>query len=333
MKLGLVGARGHWNYVFEALPKLPHVQVVAICPGYAGEDVTCLEHAAGKHGAPPRSYQDFPSLLAGASVDALSICGPFERHASMCMAAFKRGIHVFCEKPAALTLEDLDQMRSVHAGSGVHFATMMGLRFDPAFMTAWQLVHDGAIGIVRLLSARKSYKLGQRPDYYRDRNIYGGTIPWVGSHAVDWIYWFSGNAAFRSVSALHSRNHNASLGDCEITAVLQFAMDQEMLATATLDYLRPTAAATHGDDHIRVAGTDGIIHVQDSAVKLLTSKGEQSIPLQESPSVFEDFVRNVEHPDQAILRSDDVWSVTEACLLARQAADEHSMIPFPSRAG
>ncbi len=330
MKIGLVGARGHWNYVFEALPKLPHVQIVAVCPGSDQDDISPLVNAAAQRGAPPVQYPDYRTMLEQAAVDIVSICGPFEEHACMCIDAFRRGIHVFCEKPAALTLADLDLLRSAHQASGVHFATMMGLRCTPAFLCARKLVQDGAVGTVRMLSARKSYKLGQRPAWYHDRKTYGGTIPWVGSHAIDWIYWFSGQAPFRSVSALHSRKHNAGLGDCEMTAVLQFELDQEILATATLDYLRPAAAPTHGDDRIRVAGTEGIVEVEGDRVTLTNVDGAKEIMPVDCPTVFEDFVLNASQPEKALLGPEDVWAVTRACLLARQAADERRTILFPA---
>jgi predicted dehydrogenase len=53
-------------------------------------------------------------------------------------------------------------------------------------------IKQGSIGKVRLMNSQKSYKLGSRSEFYKHRQTYGGTIPWVGSHAIDWMYWLSG---------------------------------------------------------------------------------------------------------------------------------------------
>jgi len=244
-------------------------------------------------------------------------------HADMCLEAFRRGMAVFCEKPVALTPADLARLRSAHADSGVHFAAMMGLRYDPAFFTAWRAVRDGAIGAVRLIDARKSYRLGQRPAFYHRRETYGGTIPWVGSHAIDWIHWFSG-APFRTVYGAHSTRHNRDHDQLELTALCQFTLGDEIFASASIDYLRPPRAPTHGDDRVRVAGTEGVIEVRGGAVYLINdhADGEQT-PACECPrQIFCDFVDQVRGRSEALLDAADTFAVTEACLLARQSADE-----------
>jgi predicted dehydrogenase len=255
--------------------------------------------------------------------DNVVVCGPFELHAQMCIDAFERGMHVFCEKPVALNWEEFDALKAAYQNVSVHFSAMMGLRYHPAFYTAWQAVRDGAIGTVRLMDARKSYRLGERPPFYHARATYGGTIPWVGSHAIDWIYWFSGET-FESVYATHSTRHNHNNGDLEMSALCYFSMSNEVLASASIDYARPANAPTHGDDRIRVAGTDGVIEVRGGQVFLINSStdGEEIIPAQCDRQIFQDFVEGIEGRTTHVISADDIWAVTEACLLARQSADE-----------
>ena len=211
--------------------------------------------------------------------------------------------------------------------NGLHFGAMMGLRYDPAFYTAWRAVQEGAIGAVRLINAQKSYKLGRRDAYYRDRATYGGTIPWVGVHAIDWIAWFSG-AAFESVYATHSTQFNHDNGDLEVSALCHFTLHGEIFASASIDYLRPSTAHTHGDDRVRVMGTEGAIEVRDGAVYLINGEtdGEVVLPMACERQVFQDFVEHVEGKTTALLGADEVFAVTEACLLARQSADEGRVV-------
>jgi predicted dehydrogenase len=91
-----------------------------------------------------------------------------------CMA---RGIHVFIEKPMAVSLEQLERLRRMHALREVALCPMLNKRYRPQFFSAWHAVRDGCIG-EPLLTAQKSYKLGARHAMYTHRATYGGTISW-----------------------------------------------------------------------------------------------------------------------------------------------------------
>jgi predicted dehydrogenase len=331
----MIGVRGHNGYVLAGLERLPRVRLVGLSPGTDEDDVESLRLWAEGHGHTPEVIEDYRAMLDRLKPDVVSICGPLELHAQMCIDAFQRGIHVFCEKPVATTLEDLARLKAaydeanVHAADAIKFAGMMGLRYAPAFYTAWQAVQRGAVGEVRLLNTRKSYKLGQRPPYYRDRETYGGTIPWVGSHAIDWIYWFSG-VTFRSVYATHSTLYNREQGDLEVSALCHFTLANAVYASASLDYFRPVSAPTHGDDRVRVVGTEGVIEVQGGEVFLINeeAEGEQCLAPACDKQIFQDFVMHVAGETTALLDAQDTFIVTEACLLARQSADEGRIVKF-----
>lgn len=319
-KVGMIGHRGHYGYVTVALPELPEVEITAVSGG--GKDsAEPLIAAAAEHGFFPEVYQDYRELLDSAHVDVVCIDGPFELHAEMCVAALNRGIHVFCEKPIALTLDELERVKQAYAGSRAEIISMVGLRGEAAFLTAYDAVSHGAVGKVEMVTARKSYKLGVRPEFYRHRASYGGTIPWVGSHAIDWIYWFGG-AEFQTVSAVHSRSGNRNHGDLESSALCMFTLKNGVLAGASIDYLRPSGAPTHGDDRVRAAGSDGVIEVTDSRVKLIDADGERELPLLPGCNIFTNFIHQLRHAGgPALVNAHDTFVLTEACLRARDAAD------------
>ena len=328
MKLALVGNRGHLEYVLSGLPLLPEVEIVAITSGSQDDDVNPLLAESLQTGFQPEVFTDYLALLDVVKPDVVSLCGPFEQHTGMSIEALQRSIHVFCEKPVSLNLNELEKLRNVLVGKPeVHFSAMMGLRYNPAFYTAWGLVQQGAIGKVRLLNGQKSYKLGVRPDYYRQRETYGGTIPWVGSHAIDWIHWFS-QAQFLSVSAYHSTLGNRGLGTLEATALCQFKLTDDIMASVTVDYLRPSQSTTHGDDRLRVVGTEGVVEVRHGEVFLINSGGEQNPAVACERQIFVDFIHQIQGKTKSLLQPGDILSVTEACLLARQSADEGREIFF-----
>ena len=335
MKLCMIGNRGHNGYVMEGLRQMPHVHLAAISSGTAADDIGELKAWCEQHDHTPEIFDDYREMMDKVAPDVVSVCGPFELHTQMCVEAFRRGMHVFCEKPVATTLEDLDRLKTAYTdadvpnGTRVHFAAMMGLRYDPAFYTAWRAMQGGAVGAARLLNARKSYKLGVRPSYYRQRETYGGTIPWVGSHAIDWIHWFSGEPLL-SVYATHTTTCNRDHGDLEVSALCQFTLANDVFASASIDYLRPANAPTHGDDRVRVVGTDGVIEVRGGEVFLINdeTEGETKLPVACDKQIFCDFIEHVEGRTMGLLGAEDTFIVTEACLLARQSADEGRVIEF-----
>lgn len=326
MRLCMIGARGHSGYVSSVLSSLPEVRLVAICSGDGLQPVV-LRKQTEQFSA--TEYLDWREMLLKESPDVLSVDGPFEAHAEMCVAALRQNIHVFCEKPIALSLDDLSRIEEAHASGSGKLISMTALRYEPCFFTAYGLAASGAIGEVMLIQAQKSYKLGRRPDFYKRRDSYGGTISWVGSHAIDWVQWFSGSA-FASVSATQTCRNNQDNGQLEVACQCQFSMKNGILAQVSLDYLRPGSAPTHGDDRIRVAGTTGILEVANGEVIIIDCKGKRKIETLRKPKlpIFSSFMASIRGEEACLTDAKETFALCRACLKAQQAADKGGMVEF-----
>lgn len=320
LKLCMIGCRGHYGIVLDDLPALPEIEVAGISSG-CGDAVSPLKEACAKLGRSPAEYGDWRRMLDELRPDIVCIDGPFELHAEMCEEALKKGIHVVCEKPIALEIAGLRRIeRAFTEAGGVHLTAMMNLRYNPAFLSAWKAVKGGAVGKLKSIYTRKSYKLGKRSDFFKSRPSYGGTIPWVGAHSIDWTCWFSGSK-FKTVRAIHTCEDNSGNGALEVAAQCQFTMENGVMALADIDYLRPAGASTHGDDRIRVAGTKGVVEVAGGRALIIDAAGERELEPVQGGSVFVDFVRQIQGRSASLIGAGDVFAVTEACLLARESAD------------
>lgn len=318
LKLAIIGCRGHIGYVFRSLPRLPEVELTAVSGG--GDEPDKLLTLAAQNGFFPAVYDHWQQLIDEVKPDLLAIDGPFELHAAMSIYALKRKIPVFCEKPVALTMEDLAQLRQAQQQHGTLLMSMVGLRYDAAFQHALHLVRTGCVGKVKLITAQKSYKLGERPGFYRCHASYGGTIPWVGSHAFDWVIAFSGSGIDR-VWATQSRTDNCDHGDLEIACQCLMTTANGVQAAISLDYLRPGAAPTHGDDRVRIAGTTGILEVRDGKIFLLDSAGAQEIPVPPAErEIFADFVHAATGKTVPLVSVAETLELARACLIARDNA-------------
>ncbi len=329
MRICLIGVTGHIDYVFQGMAKDPACRITGVAPGSPGEKTERLAGRPEVSGA--RFYTDYRKMLDELRPEIAVVACHFCDHARVTVEALARGCHVFVEKPLALTFEDLALVKKAYAAANRHLAAMFGLRYAPWFLTAWEGVQEGMIGRIRLLNAQKSYKLGRREEFYHRRASYGGTLPWVGSHAIDWIHWFSGER-FCSVYASHSRQFNREHGELEVTALAHFTLTNEVFASVTLDYLRPEKAPAHDDDRLRLVGTEGIMEIRDGKVFLLSGEGggAQELPLSPGGDIFSDFLRQVRGEGAALVTAEDSFYITEAALAARRSADEGRVVFFPA---
>ncbi len=322
MDLCIVGQQGHVKAVLAELTGLPRVRIVGVAPGTPGGEATVVPSWCDRHGHEPRRFEDAVEMLDALRPDAVCIDNPFHLHADVCVAALERGVHVLCEKPVATTLEGLSRVEAAGERSSAVLMTIMKSRYDPAIYTAWQAVRKGAIGPVRLIDCRKSYRLGQRPEFYRSRETYGGTILWVGIHAVDWIVWFSGQR-FESAWATHTTADNRGHGDLESAAACQLVLADGTPASVMIDYFRPDTAPTHGDDRIRVVGVDGVIEVREGRAYLINGEasGERRLAVGCDRGLVADFLGVIERGEEGLIRRWEVFEATRACLAARASAD------------
>ncbi len=328
MRICIVGSTGHVGYVLEDIEET-EAHIAGVAPGSKGENVDRLYGRVRTLNPQAICFGDYRHMLDQLKPNVVVVACHFGDHASVITEALHRNIHVFAEKPIAVTLSDLDNLWKTYSRVDVHFAAMLGIRYHPWVLTAWDQVRRGAVGEVRLVTGQKSYKLGRREPFFHHRETYGGTIPWVGIHAIDWLHWFSGES-FVSVFASHSAKYNRNHGDLEVTANCHFNLTNEVIASVSIDYLRPETAASHDDDRIRVVGTDGVLEVRDRGVYLINADhdGGQSLPFLPKRGIFSDFVAQISGEGKCLISAEDSFYATRAALLARLSADEGRQIDF-----
>lgn len=301
-KICIIGTCGHTKQAYRSLKARSDVVFCGIAPGSTVETLALIDKSIPQYG-------DYRTMLAETSPTLAVVSPVFGKTAEVITECARRGIDVFAEKPIAATLTELDALERTIRDSGIRFSAMHYLRFSPAFYRGAELVRGGAIGDVKMITAQKSYRYGTRPAWYGDRALYGGTIPWVGIHAIDWIYHFSGKR-FRSVTA-------ASVGrDPEMAALCQFKMEDGLIASVNIDFYRPKGAPTHGDDRIRLVGTKGVLEVRDERIVLFTAEGVTVETPTDAPELLTEFLAGKDPIPQS-----ELFYLTRIALLARESAD------------
>ncbi len=314
----IIGACGHVGTAFTD-PAL--CAFVGGAPGCIEEDTAGIRNLCASRNIP--YYDDWRAMLDACRPDAVVVNTVFAYNADIAIDALTRGIHVYCEKPAATTLEKLEELRHTATGTTALLFSMLTMRYEDTFLTLRDIVRRGLIGQPRMLTAQKSYKLGTRPVFYKDAALYGGTLPWVGIHMIDQMLWISG-LAVEDARGWQSTRANHGLGSLDITAMAQLKLTGDVLASVHADFLRPSSAPTHGDDRLRIAGTEGVAEVRGGRVYLINADGASEPALLPAQSIFAHFLTLCDRPD---LRMSDFYhdcgalQSTRAALLCRDSAE------------
>ena len=229
MRIAFIGGSGHYGLALPAIRAREDLRVVGLAKGCAQEDATGA--ARSLPGVPVN--EDYRAMLDREQPD-LAVVNPWYcQNAEVAAECLKRGVDVFCEKPLATTLDDLDMLEKAWRESGRALAGMFNLRGAPWFLAIRRAIELGEIGEVRLLHGQKSYRMGVRPEFYHTRALYGGMLPWVGIHAIDWTLQLGG--ACRWLSASQSSLYNRSQGELESSAAVLMRLDNQVIATVTAD--------------------------------------------------------------------------------------------------
>ena len=319
MRLAIIGVTGHVEYAMRTLGMREELKLVSVAPGNPEENVPAFMDAIIKRGYGPKGYGNWRRMLDEEQIDVVSIAPWFCYSADIAIECLKRGIHVYSEKPLATTLEKLDELTEVWEKSGCSLDGMFGLRYTPWFLAVRKAIEDGEIGQVRQIHGQKSYKLGRRSPLYYKQELYGGILPWVGIHAMDWATQLGGSCQW--VQGLHSRRENRGHGELEVSSAALMELQNGVIATVTADFLRPDGSARHDDDRLRVTGTQGMIEAFDGRVFLENGQPKRELVLPEAPAPMADFLDSI-GTERAKELARAALGVTRAALMARESADE-----------
>ena len=148
--IGMIGmGRQARAYNLPWFLKSPETEVVAVCD----VDTWRLKNAAemvrrngGKAAKTVKTYADFRTLLADASIDAVMISTPDHWHVPMSIAALRAGKDVCCEKPITKSIAEGRRLVREVASQKRIFRVDSEARFKTSFCKAAEVVRNGRIG-------------------------------------------------------------------------------------------------------------------------------------------------------------------------------------------
>ena len=187
LRWGILGtSRIARTQVIPAMQSGDH-RVVAI----ASRDANRAAEAARAHGI-PRWYGDYGEMLEDGEIDAVYNPLPNHCHLWWTLSALAAGKHVLCEKPIALNAIEAQHLLTAQHASGKVVAEAFMVRAHPQWLRARELVREGRIGALGLVTGHFSY--GKRdPDDVRSKVEYGGGVLLdIGCYPIMLSRWLFG---------------------------------------------------------------------------------------------------------------------------------------------
>jgi predicted dehydrogenase len=192
LKVAVIGAGGIFQWAHsEPLKNHPEVEIIAICD----IDKEKAEAAAKQHGI-SQVYTDYREVIANKEIDIIDICTPNLFHSEIAVAALEAGKHVFCEKPDAVSPDEVLKMQQAAEKSGKVLMVMRNNRFRPASLYLKKWIDQGNMGEVytgRCGWIRRRGIPGKGGWFTTKELSGGGPLIDLGVHFIDLAMWLMGN--------------------------------------------------------------------------------------------------------------------------------------------
>lgn len=252
VRYAVVGT-GHISQV-AALPAFKGARRNSVLAALISGDPMKRRELGQRYDVPGYPYEQFEECLSTEAVDAVYIGLPNNQHCGYTERAARAGVHVLCEKPMAVTVQECERMHRATDAAGVKLMIAYRLHFEPANMRAVEIAESGEIGSVRIFES--TFTMQVKPDNIRVKaEKGGGPLYDIGVYCIQAARYLFGAEPTRVYAV------SASSGDPRfeeihemVSAVLRFPDDR--LAAFTCSF-GASAVSSY-----RLVGTRGDLRVE-----------------------------------------------------------------------
>ena len=203
MDFAIIGFGGlgkvHYGNVAEITKRVKDIRLVALCDveesAFHVQTSTNLgENSAELELSAYHLYKDVEELFAKERLDFVITALPTYLHEKIAVMAMERGIHVFSEKPMALTLEQGENMLRVARKNHVKLMIGQCVRYFPEYVALKELIDSKKYGnVIRADFSRISPSATWSwQNWMMDEAKSGGAALDLHVHDVDFIHWTFG---------------------------------------------------------------------------------------------------------------------------------------------
>ena len=243
-----------------------------------------------------RALGSYEALLADPEIDVIYNSLPNHLHAEWTIRALHAGKHVLCEKPLALTLQDVDAMADAATQAARVLQEAFMYRHHAQTLKVEQMVRGGELGRLQMIRGAFTYRLQREGDIRLKKDLGGGSIWDVGCYPISYSRML---AASEPVEAFGWQAADPEGTDLSFVGQLRFAED--LFAQFDSSLVWPFQW------YMRIIGADAILDVPSPYKpglheKLVLTRGDQVTEIE---------------VDGAELYSGEVEDMADAILLGK----------------
>ena len=181
--------------------------------------------ALGRELGVDRLFTDYREMIADPALDAVIIASPDQLHREMIEACLAANLHIMCEKPLALTHEDVEAIVKAVKASDRKFMVGQICRYTPGFVRAKELIEHGAIGELTFVESEYAHDyisvFAKKGGSWRCDPLRSGVVG-GGCHAVDLLRWIAGDPEEVMAYGVHKTFADVTPYDDTHVAIMKF---------------------------------------------------------------------------------------------------------------
>ena len=220
INVGIIGTSWWTDSMYlPSLKSHDQANVVAVC----GRNKDNAQKLATKYSV-PLIFTDYKDLVNHPELDAIVIATPDDLHYPMALEALDKGLHVLCEKPMALNVNQAKEMYEKAEALQKKHMILFTYRFQPHFHYVKKLIKENYLG--KILNADLYFIWGDAREpinnwqYDGDRS--NGIIGTLGSHLIDLVHWYCGDISELSADLIRIMNRSEKGNLANDSAILNF---------------------------------------------------------------------------------------------------------------
>ena len=276
IRVGVIGTgrigRLHIEHIAQDIPE---AELVALC----SLDPPSMDSLAEQFNV-AQTTDEYTELLTDPQIDAVLITSATNTHVEISQAAAKAGKHIFCEKPIALDLKQIDETLAIVKETGVKFQVGFQRRFDASFMRIREAVASGEIGEPHIMRITSRDPAPPPIEYIK---VSGGIFLDMTIHDFDMARYLIADEVVEIYATGGVRVDPAigAAGDID-TAVITLQFKNGVIAT--IDNSRE---ATYGyDQRVEVFGSKGMVTATNPLRDTVTFTGSKATRAALPPYFF-----------------------------------------------
>jgi predicted dehydrogenase len=237
LRVGIVGlVHGHVHGFLQQSLHSPEIAIV----GVAEPDKQLLAQSAARYGfAPGLLFTDLEDMIAKAHPQAVLVYTNTYDHRHVVEICARHGVHVMMEKPLAVSLEDALAIEKAAHDAKIHVLVNYETSWYRSNHTAFDLVHEGALGEVRKVVIHDGHngpkEINVEPEFLAwltDPKLNGGGALFdFGCYGADLMTWLMDGQRPQTVTAVTQqiKAEIYSRVDDEATIILTYPKAQAIV--------------------------------------------------------------------------------------------------------